>query len=62
MALVVVRAVALMPFDQISAVGVVFAIVPVVIVVMVRIVNADRNFLRSCSDDRCARRESSRQK
>jgi hypothetical protein len=49
LALSVVRAIILVPFYQVSSVGVVFAVVPIVVVVMVRVVNSDRSFLWCCS-------------
>jgi len=59
--LFVVRAIILVSFYQVSSVGVVFAVVPVVVVVMVRVVNSDGSFLRCCSDyNRSACRKSGR--
>ena len=49
--LFLVRAIILVPFCQISSVCVVFAVIPVVVVTVARIVDSDLNvgFLRRCS-------------
>ncbi len=61
--LFVVRAIILMPFYQIASVGVVFAVIPVVVVTVMRIIDSNLNFLRCRSSyNRSARRKSSRQK
>lgn len=52
-ALFVVRAIALMSFGQVAAVGVVFAIISVVVVMVARVINSNLNagFLRRCSQN-----------
>ena len=48
-----VRAIFAMLLDEISAVGVIFAVIPIVIVVMIRVIDSDlHGFLRCCRSSR----------
>ena len=58
-ALFLVRAIMLVPFCQISSVRMIFAVVPVVVVMVARVVDSNLNagFLRRCSQNGSAGRE-----